>query len=41
MGGEAGHLLDYSVQLILAVGVVVAAKVWVKRRADKGEPALD
>ena len=41
MGGEASHLLDYSVQLILAVGVVVAAKVWVKRRAGKGEPALD
>ena len=41
MGGEAGHLLDYSVQLILAVGVVVAAKVWLRLRPGKAEPVVD
>jgi YjbE family integral membrane protein len=42
MGGHPGRILDYTVQFVLAVGVVVAAKVWVKyRRASKEEPALD
>jgi YjbE family integral membrane protein len=42
MGGHPGRILDYTVQFALAVGVVVAAKVWVKyRRASKEEPALD
>ena len=39
--GHPGRLLDYAVQLILAVGVVVAAKMWVKVRVPKQEPALD
>ena len=41
MGGEAGWLLDYSVQLILAVGVVAAAKVWVRVKAGKRDPAVE
>ena len=42
--GHPGRLLDYTVQFVLAVGVVAAAKVWVKYRhgrASKEEPALD
>ena len=34
-----GHLAAYSVQAMLAVGVVVAAKVWVKYRVSQ-EPAM-
>jgi YjbE family integral membrane protein len=44
MGGHPSRILDYGVQLVLAVGVVVAAKLWVKhkhRHAAKEEPALD
>jgi YjbE family integral membrane protein len=38
--GHPARLLDYAVQLVLAVGVVVAAKVWIKIRASKGNPSL-
>jgi len=44
MGGHPSRLLDYTVQFVLAVGVVVAAKLWVRYRhgrASKEEPALD
>jgi YjbE family integral membrane protein len=41
LGGEPSHLLDYSVQLVLAVGVVVAAKGWIKYKASREAPALD
>ncbi len=34
-----GHLAAYAVQAMLAVGVVVAAKVWMKYRASQ-EPAI-
>ena len=40
LGGHPSHLLDYTVQIVLAVGVVVAAKVWVKWRASGDEVAL-
>ncbi len=33
--GHPARLLDYAVQLVLAVGVVVAAKMWVRRREAK------
>jgi YjbE family integral membrane protein len=33
--GHPSRLLDYAVQLVLAVGVVVAAKVWVKWRESR------
>ena len=33
--GHPGKLIDYAVQLILAVGVVVAAKVWVKYKESR------
>ncbi len=39
--GHPSRLLDYAVQLVLAVGVVVAAKVWVKWRVAKTNPAVD
>jgi YjbE family integral membrane protein len=39
-GGHPHHLLDYSVQIILALGVVVAARVWVKYRAPRAEAVL-
>jgi len=42
--GHPGRFLDYTVQAVLAVGVVVAAKLWVRYRhgrASKEEPALD
>jgi YjbE family integral membrane protein len=39
--GHPSHLLDYAVQSVLAVGVVVAAKMWVKWRASSAEAALD
>lgn len=44
MGGHPSKILDYAVQFVLAVGVVVAAKLWVRhkhRRAPKEEPAID
>ncbi len=37
--GHPGHLLDYTVQLALAVGVVVAAKMWVKVKVRTAKPA--
>jgi YjbE family integral membrane protein len=41
MGGPPSRFLDYTVQLALAVGVVVAAKVWrTKVRASKEDPSL-
>ena len=41
--GHSGHILDYAVQLALAVGVVVAAKGWTKYRSPKLKeaPAVD
>ena len=33
--GHPGMVLDYGVQIVLAVGVVAAAKVWVKLRGAK------
>ena len=41
MGGHPNRLLDYTVQFVLAVGVVVAAKVWVKLRASREELAVE
>ena len=42
MGGHPSRILDYAVQLILAVGVVVAAKVWIRwRTARRQEVAID
>jgi hypothetical protein len=40
LGGHPSHLLDYSVQIILAIGVVVAAKVWIRYRAPQGETVI-
>ena len=40
MGGHPGRILDYTVQLALAVGVVAAAKVWIKVRGSKEVPPL-
>jgi YjbE family integral membrane protein len=40
MGGHPSRLLDYGVQLILAVGVVAAAKVWVRYRISRTEVVL-
>lgn len=42
--GHPGRLLDYAVQLILAVGVVAAAKGWIKyreSRESRAEVVLD
>jgi YjbE family integral membrane protein len=39
--GHPGRLLDYAVQLILAVGVVAAAKGWIKYRESRAEVVLD
>lgn len=39
-GGHPDRLIDYGVQLILAVGVVVAAKMWIRYRAREGERYL-
>ena len=41
--GHPGRIADYAVQLLLAVGVVAAAKAWVRFRpaAQAEEPALD
>jgi len=33
--GHPGKLIDYAVQLILAVGVVVAAKVWMRYKESR------
>ena len=38
--GHPSRFLDYGVQLVLAVGVVVAAKLWVKFRTSKEDPPL-
>jgi YjbE family integral membrane protein len=39
--GHPSRLLDYTVQIVLAVGVVVAAKAWIRYRASRRQPALD
>lgn len=39
MGGH-GSVFNYTVQIILAVGVVAAAKMWVRFRAPRVAPAL-
>jgi YjbE family integral membrane protein len=41
LGGHPGRLLDYTVQLVLAVGVVVTAKGWTRWRAGKEQTQLD
>jgi hypothetical protein len=39
-GGHPSRLLDYSVQLILAIGVVAAAKAWVRDRVPRGKTVV-
>ena len=36
-----GHLVDYFVQALLAVGVVVAAKVWIKYVTPRKQPEVE